>query len=375
MYTRAPRPTSSPSDESPKPRWCGDCSRRTSVFFVYRLGTGVSSGPQGTSKQTFRQFLPQISSCVCETLRVHFEVPAPSARRWWPAHVLHSAREVRGTGEWRRSAVGNDTRQEMTNHVNAAPPILLTIAGFDPSCGAGTAADLKTFSAHNCYGVAAITALTVQSTQGVLSAHITHAPELRAQLDALAADVGIAAVKIGMLGNRPNAAAVAEFLDQHQFPHVVLDTPFKSSSGAELLAGMEIKDLAAMEVAARKLVELGARAVILKGGHMEKAVDVLFDGADVVIVGGDRVKSENTHGTGCTFASAIAAQLALGHPLQEAAMLAKAYVMKAIERSFPIGKGHGPLDHFYRMRQEPPARGVHEVPQHGLHPAAEPAAH
>jgi len=292
----------------------------------------------------------------------------------------------------------------MTNHVNAAPPILLTIAGFDPSCGAGTAADLKTFSAHNCYGVAAITAMTVQSTQGVLSTHITHAPELRAQLDALAADVGIAAVKIGMLGNRPNAAAVAEFLDQHQFPHVVLDTPFKSSSGAdlldasgikylsaelmkraevvtpniaeaELLTGMEIKDLAAMEAAAHKLVELGARAVILKGGHMEKAVDVLFDGAEVVLVGGDRVKSENTHGTGCTFASAIAAQLALGHPLQDAAMLAKAYVMKAIERSFPIGKGHGPLDHFYRMRQEPPARGVHEVPQHGLHPAAEPAAH
>jgi len=292
----------------------------------------------------------------------------------------------------------------MTNHVNAAPPILLTIAGFDPSCGAGTAADLKTFSAHNCYGVAAITAMTVQSTQGVLSTHITQAPELRAQLDALAADVGIAAVKIGMLGNRPNAAAVAEFLDQHQFPHVVLDTPFKSSSGAdlldasgikflsaelmkraevvtpniaeaELLTGMEIKDLAAMEAAAHKLVELGARAVILKGGHMEKAVDVLFDGAEVVLVGGDRVKSENTHGTGCTFASAIAAQLALGHPLLEAAMLAKAYVMKAIERSFPIGKGHGPLDHFYRMRQEPPARGVHEVPQHGLHPAAEPAAH
>ena len=115
--------------------------------------------------------------------------------------------------------------------------------------------------------------------------------------------------------------------------------------------------------------------MVLKGGHIEKAVDVLFDGAEVVIVGGDRVKSENTHGTGCTFASAIAAQLALGHPLQEAAMLAKAYVMKAIERSFPIGKGHGPLDHFYRMRQEPPARGVHEVPQHGLHPAAEPAAH
>src|SRR5205809_5053131 len=115
-------------------------------------------------------------------------------------------------------------------HGHPAPPILLTIAGFDPSCGAGTAADLKTFAAHGCYGVAAITSLTVQNTQGVETVHNTPSAELRAQLEALAGDCEIAAVKIGMLGNRGNGAAAAEFLDAHKFAHVVLDPVFKSRS-------------------------------------------------------------------------------------------------------------------------------------------------
>ncbi|HEY8714126.1 MAG TPA: bifunctional hydroxymethylpyrimidine kinase/phosphomethylpyrimidine kinase, partial [Candidatus Acidoferrum sp.] len=136
-----------------------------------------------------------------------------------------------------------------------------------------------------------------------------------------------------------------------------------------------IKDTAAMEAAARKIVEMGAHAVIVKGGHMERAVDVLFDGEQITQLGGERVKATNTHGTGCTFASAIAAQLACGRPLSEAAMLAKAYVTKAIEKGYAIGKGRIPLDHFYRLRAEPPTRGIHEVPQHGMHPAAEPTAH
>ncbi|HTT32699.1 MAG TPA: bifunctional hydroxymethylpyrimidine kinase/phosphomethylpyrimidine kinase [Methylomirabilota bacterium] len=289
-------------------------------------------------------------------------------------------------------------------HGHPAPPILLTIAGFDPSCGAGTAADLKTFAAHGCYGVAAITSLTVQNTQGVETVHHTPSAELRAQLDALANDCEIAAVKIGMLGNRANAVAVAEFLDAHKFVHVVHDPVMKSSSGAELLdasgikflatellkrssvitpnvpeaevlTGLTIKEVSDMEAAARKIVEMGARAVILKGGHMERAVDVLFDGNEVVQLTGDKVKSDQMHGTGCTFASAITAQLAVGRSLFEATTLAKAYVTKAIEKGYPIGKGRIPLDHFYRQRIEPPPRGVHEVPQHGLHPAAEPAAH
>ena len=290
------------------------------------------------------------------------------------------------------------------NHTNTTPPILLTIAGFDPSCGAGTAADLKTFAAHGCYGVAAITAITVQNTQGVEDVQNTPSATLRAQLDVVAKDSDIAAVKIGMLGNRGNAAVVAEFLDAHNFAHVVHDPVMKSSSGtelldaagikylmaellkratvitpnvpeAEILSGLTIKDIGDMETAARKIVELGAHAVIVKGGHMERAVDVLFDGGEILALAGDRVREETLHGTGCAFAAAIAAQLASGRPLTEAAMLAKAYVTKAIEKSYPTGKGRSPLDHFYRHKLEPPARGIHEVPQHGMHPAAEPAAH
>ncbi|HEY2460239.1 MAG TPA: bifunctional hydroxymethylpyrimidine kinase/phosphomethylpyrimidine kinase [Candidatus Acidoferrum sp.] len=290
------------------------------------------------------------------------------------------------------------------NHGNSTPPILLSIAGFDPSCGAGVAADLKTFAAHGCYGIAAITALTVQNTQGVEDVQNTPSATLRAQLDVLAKDSEIAAVKIGMLGNRGNAAVVAEFLDARKFAHVVHDPVMKSSSGtelldasgvkyltaellkrssvitpnvpeAEMLTGAAIKDIADMEAAARKIVEMGARAVIVKGGHMDRAVDVLFDGNEMVHLAGDRAREETLHGTGCTFAAAIAAQLASGRPLMEAAMLAKAYVTKAIEKSYATGKGPAPLDHFYRHRIEPPARGIHEVPQHGMHPAAEPAAH
>ncbi len=290
------------------------------------------------------------------------------------------------------------------NNYRQSFPVVLTIAGFDPSCGAGIAADLKTFAAQNCYGVAAITAITVQSTQGVKAIHPTPSATLRAELDALAEDLQIAAVKIGMLGNRANAAVVADFLDKGAYANVVLDPVIQPSAGgpelldaagvkylgdelmkrasvvtpniaeAVLLSGLEIKDVAGMEAAGRKLVERGARAVVVKGGHMDKAVDVLVDSGGVLILGGDHVKNENTHGSGCTFASAIAAQLACGRALREAAMLAKAYVTKAIEHGFSIGKGPGPLDHFYRSHHEPPARGIHEVPQHGMHPASDPAS-
>jgi hydroxymethylpyrimidine/phosphomethylpyrimidine kinase len=291
------------------------------------------------------------------------------------------------------------------NHNNHTPPILLTIAGFDPSCGAGVGADLKTFAAHNCYGVAAVTALTVQSTQGVRDVHPTPSATLRAQLEALADDCTIAAVKIGMLANRANASVVAEFLDKHNFAHVVLDPVSRPTAGnaelldaaglkfvrdemlkrasvitpnipeAEFWTGIEIKDVAAMKAAGQKLLQMGARSVIVTGGHLEKPTDVLCEGTEVETFGGDHVKSPNTHGSGCTFSSAIAAQLASGQQLREAVILAKAYVTKAIERSYPVGKGAGPLNQLYRFHQEPPARGIHEVPQHGMHPAAEPTAH
>jgi hydroxymethylpyrimidine/phosphomethylpyrimidine kinase len=286
-----------------------------------------------------------------------------------------------------------------------APPILLTIAGFDPSCGAGTAADLKTFVAHNCYGVAAITALTVQSTQGVQSVHATPAATLRAQLDALVDDVELAGVKIGMLANRGNATVVAEFLDKHKFKHVVLDPVFRPTAGnaelldtsglkfvrdellkrvtvitpnmpeAEFLTGIEVKDIPSMKAAGQKLIEMGARAVVVTGGHLDKPTDVYCVGSEVETFGGEHVKSPNTHGSGCTFSSAILAQLGSGLNLREAVILSKAYVTKAIERSYAIGKGAGPLNQLFRFTQEPAPRGVHDVPQHGMHPAAEPASH
>jgi len=212
-------------------------------------------------------------------------------------------------------------------------------------------------------------------------------------------------VKIGMLATKANAVAVAEFLDKHKFAHVVLDPVTKPTTGApelideggltflrdefirratvitpnipeaEFLSGIPVKDVNGMKAAALKLAEQGAKAVIVTGGHLEKPTDVLLEGGEVVSLAGDAVKSTNTHGSGCTFSSAIAAQLALGQQLREAAILAKAYVTKAIEKSYSVGKGAGPLNHFFRFYQEPPLRGVHEVPQHGMHPASEPAAH
>ncbi|MDE3138044.1 MAG: bifunctional hydroxymethylpyrimidine kinase/phosphomethylpyrimidine kinase [Acidobacteriota bacterium] len=280
------------------------------------------------------------------------------------------------------------------------PPILLTIAGFDPSCGAGIAADLKTFAMHDCYGVAAITALTIQSTQGVKSVQPTPHATLRAQLDALAEDFEIAVVKIGMLANRGNAVAVAEFLDQAGLSRVVLDPVVHPSSGGpelldasgvkflreemikrvavvtpnlsetELLTGLEVKDLAGMKAAAQKLVEMGARAAVVKGGHLDKPIDVLFDGNEIVTFGGEQVKSGHTHGTGCVFSSAIAAQLASGRPLPEAVTLAKAFVTKAIEHGHAIGKGAGPVNPFFRFRLDSPLRAS-RPDAHDMHPAPE----
>jgi hydroxymethylpyrimidine/phosphomethylpyrimidine kinase len=321
-------------------------------------------------------------------------------------YIANCRRLPRGTGTRRHLCLAREARKKLatqTNHTGHTPPILLTIAGFDPSCGAGVGADLKTFAAHNCYGVAAVTALTVQSTQGVRDVHPTPSATLRAQLEMLAEDCTIAGVKIGMLANRANASVVAEFLDKYKFAHVVLDPVSRPTAGnaelldaaglkfvrdellkrasvitpnipeAEFLTGLEVKDLNGMKAAGQKLIQMGARSVIVTGGHLEKPIDVLCEGAEVETFGGDHVKSPNTHGSGCTFSSAIVAQLACGQQLHEAVILAKAYVTKAIEKSYAIGKGVGPLNQLYRFHQELPARGVHEVPQHGMHPAAEPA--
>ncbi len=274
-----------------------------------------------------------------------------------------------------------EVARKMNTNNTGAPPVLLTIAGFDPCAGAGIAADLKTFAAHNGYGVAAITAITVQSTRGVRGVQPVSAEVLRAQLEELVKDMPISAVKIGMLGTRANVQVVAELLEKKKFPHVVLDPVLRATSGMELLDAAGVKELSRrllsratvitpnIAEAAEKLREMGARAVVITGGDLEKPVDIFYDGSEFTPFGSDRVKSENTHGTGCTFSSAIAANLAAGRQLADSVVLAKAYVAKAIEKGYPLGKGRGPLNHFYRYQN---GQMVHS---HSVHMPAEGPAH
>ena len=270
----------------------------------------------------------------------------------------------------------------MNHHTNPSPPVVLTIAGVDPSSGAGMTADLKTFAAHHCYGVAAITALTVQNTQGASAVHPVEASLLQQSVQSLLADERVKAVKIGMLGNRANAEVVREVLEANPSLPAVLDPVVRSASGLELLdaagldylrehllsrvrlvtpnleeaatlTGLKVESMEGMKAAARRLVEMGARAVVVTGGHLEKAIDVYFDGTELESFVGDRVKPDNTHGTGCTFSSAIAANLALGRQLRDAVVLAKAYVTEAIRKAYPVGPGRLPLNHLFRMQQNP----------------------
>jgi hydroxymethylpyrimidine/phosphomethylpyrimidine kinase len=266
-----------------------------------------------------------------------------------------------------------------------APPVVLSIAGFDPSSGAGVTADVKTIAAHGCYGVACITALTVQSTSGVRRVAPVN-PELVAEtLKELAADVEIAAVRLGMLGTGKVVRAVADFLAKEKPPNVVLDPILKSSSGAQLLdgvgarlltekllplatvvtpnvdeasalTGLAVTNPDQMRAAAAKLHALGATAVVITGGNLEKAIDLLSftskRGVEQEIFKSERQRSNSTHGTGCAFAAAMACHLARGRGLPEAVLLAKAYVTAAIANAHPMGRGTGPVHHLYRMYQQ-----------------------
>ena len=263
------------------------------------------------------------------------------------------------------------------------PPVVLTIAGFDPSSGAGVTADIKTIAAHGCYGIAAITALTVQSTASVRQVSPVDPKLLRATLDELVGDVSPAAVHVGMLGSAQVANLIADFLKEARLPHVVLDTILKSTSGADLLDkdGLKIlrekllplahvitpnaQEAAAitemtvgyvddMRQAAQKLREMGAKSVVITGGHLDKATDVLSPAnGEIQIFKSERQNSVSTHGTGCAFSTAIACHLALGRALPEAVLLAKAYVTAAIANAYPVGKGIGPVNHMYRMKNHP----------------------
>jgi hydroxymethylpyrimidine/phosphomethylpyrimidine kinase len=266
-----------------------------------------------------------------------------------------------------------------------APPVVLTIAGFDPSCGAGVTADVKTIAAHGCYGVACITALTVQSTAGVKRVEPV-APELIAEtLQELSADLEISAIHIGMLGSGKVARVVGDFLERSKARNVVLDPIIKSSSGHELidatglrlllerllpratvitpnvdeaaaLTGLAVTNLEQMRVAATRLHEMGASAVVITGGHLEKAIDFLSfttrHGTEQEVFKSNRLESKSTHGTGCAFSTAMACHLARCRGLPEAVLLSKAYVAAAIANAHPLGRGTGPVHHLYRMHQQ-----------------------
>jgi hydroxymethylpyrimidine/phosphomethylpyrimidine kinase len=265
--------------------------------------------------------------------------------------------------------------------------IALTIAGSDSSGGAGIQADLKTFSALGVYGASVITALTAQNTRGVEGVHTVPADFVLAQMRAVARDLDVRAIKIGMLATSAIIEAVAEGLNDFAGIPVVLDPVMVAASGdslldegavetlravlvpcamlitpnlaesAKLLGETEACDEREMEAQARTLGALGASAVLIKGGHAkgDQAVDILADGEGVMRLAMPRVPTRNTHGTGCTLSSAIAAELAKGASLRDAVTKAKAYLTAALVHAdeLGIGKGRGPVHHFHKWWPKP----------------------
>ena len=255
----------------------------------------------------------------------------------------------------------------------------LTIAGSDSGGGAGIQADLKTFAAHGVYGTSAITALTAQNTLGVMGVHVVPAEFVTQQIEAVAGDIGCDAVKTGMLATSAIVEATAAAVEALDLPNLVVDPVMVAKGGdrllsedavhaiktsllrlarvvtpnipeAEVLAGIPITSLEAMRAAARAILGMGPRAVIVKGGHLpgSESVDLLVYAGGEQRLAAARLDVPHTHGTGCTFAAAIAARLALGDSLDEAARLAKEYVTGAMRHGIDVGKGHQPLNHFWR---------------------------
>jgi hydroxymethylpyrimidine/phosphomethylpyrimidine kinase len=264
-----------------------------------------------------------------------------------------------------------------------AVPVALTIAGSDSSGGAGIQADLKTFAAFRVYGASVITALTAQNTRGVSGIHLVPSDFVTAQLDAVFDDLNVAAVKIGMVAQLSTIEAIAAALSRKSPAHVVLDPVMVATSGDRLLstdavsalrkrlfplaslitpnlpeaAALLEEDVALDETAiasqGKRLLALGARAVLIKGGHGQgrESIDTLFCGDDVIALPAPRVATKNTHGTGCSLSSAIAANLAKGETLEQAVRGAKTWITAAIEAAdrLGVGHGHGPIHHFHRF--------------------------
>ncbi|HKT52040.1 MAG TPA: bifunctional hydroxymethylpyrimidine kinase/phosphomethylpyrimidine kinase [Candidatus Angelobacter sp.] len=252
-------------------------------------------------------------------------------------------------------------------------PVVLSIAGFDPSSGAGITADIKTIAAHKCYGISCITALTVQSTRGVLRMDPVEGRIITETVEELAIDFDIAAVKIGMVGSAEGGRAVAAFLRRNRPRHVVLDPILKSSSGAEMiskdgleflkerllplarvvtpniaeaavLTGLEVNNVEQMNDAALRLQRMGAEGVIITGGHLDPPLDLVVQkGHAAVILEGKKISSPSTHGTGCAFSTSVACNLAKGKSLLQAARAAKKYVETALLKPISLGTGIGPL--------------------------------
>jgi hydroxymethylpyrimidine/phosphomethylpyrimidine kinase len=258
-------------------------------------------------------------------------------------------------------------------------PTALTIAGSDSGGGAGVQADLKTFAAHGVYGTSAIAALTAQNTIGVSGVHVVNDDFVTAQIEAVVTDLGCDAVKTGMLANSTIVEAVAAAVESLELPNLVVDPVMVAKSGdhllddeavhalrwtllrlarvvtpnipeAEVLAKMSIRSLADMREAAKRIAALKPAAVVIKGGHLPgpEVVDLLFEKGELKEFIGPRIEGRNTHGTGCTFAAAIAAHLARGAALEDAVPAAKTYVEGAMRHGIPLGKGHRPLHHFWR---------------------------
>ena len=261
-------------------------------------------------------------------------------------------------------------------------PTVMTIAGSDSGAGAGIQADLKTFAALGVYGTSVITAITAQNTLRVTGIQEITLDLVAAQMDAVVSDIGADAVKTGMLSSAPIIQAVVEGIRRHNLTNLVVDPVMVAKGGdrllredavealrtlllplaavvtpnvpeAEVLAGGRIISKMDVQEAARSIVALGARSVVVKGGHLEgPAVDTFYDGQHMREFTTPRVGTRNTHGTGCTFASAIAAGLARGLAVEEAVGRAKEYVTETLQRAFPMGQGHGPLNHFYRLWEQ-----------------------
>lgn len=259
---------------------------------------------------------------------------------------------------------------------------VLTIAGSDCSGGAGIQADLKTMSAHGVFAMSVIVSVVAENTARVISIEDISPKVIADQMDAVFEDIVPDAVKVGMLSTPACMQAVAQKLRQYQPPHVVIDPVMYAKNGAplmnpdavgaliehvlplatvltpnipeaECIAKMKIESVDDMEQAARKIHQMGCQNVLVKGGHaVGDALDVLFDGQSFFRFETARIDTKNTHGTGCTLSSAIASNLALGHSVQQAVKLAKDYVTEGIRHSLAIGKGCGPLNHFYAFFPE-----------------------